>query len=266
MFDRPVSELPEGHAGLWCFSVAHFAEHEFDLLLSPQEQARLDRFVYQSDRDLYATAHVGLRLVLSHLLSTPALDIQFDRSCLWCGAQHGRPEISYPATPLRFSLSHSGELAVIAVANEAIGVDIQAHKESLDLLGLTEYCLTDSESAELDDGIDDIAPASFFDIWSCKEAVLKACGKGLAVEMNKVELDVAATQQRRPHKLRNSSGVKSLDAALVEALELSHIFPDVAAQLFSTGSDTSDYSLAVANLSGRHLTILSAGIAAVPAA
>lgn len=84
-----------------------------------------------------------------------------------------------------FSISHSGNLVWVAFAGRGhVGIDVEQCRESRDLLRLasmlhpTEYAaLQQCSPAEL-------APA-FYRCWVRKEAVLKACGTGLSLPLDR---------------------------------------------------------------------------------
>ncbi len=73
-----------------------------------------------------------------------------------------------------FSLSHSGKLAVVAVANNRVGIDVQ--KSSEKLLRLTDKILTEREKSDyMKSGGD--KGAFLLRTWALKESIFKAFGK-----------------------------------------------------------------------------------------
>jgi 4'-phosphopantetheinyl transferase len=91
---------------------------------------------------------------------------------------------------LQFSLSASGPIAVLAVADEAVGVDVEILRDDADVESLAQRWLSVRERAAVD-GLDawDHRRA-VFEFLTCKEAALKAAGVGFAVSPALV--DVAA--------------------------------------------------------------------------
>ncbi len=92
--------------------------------LDRSEQERAAGLLREADRDRFAAAHLLARRVLSGYTGTPPGELAFRReACPRCGGPHGRPVLR-DGGPW-FSLSRSGEVAVLAVAPGPVGVDIQ---------------------------------------------------------------------------------------------------------------------------------------------
>jgi 4'-phosphopantetheinyl transferase len=98
-------------------------------------------------------------------------------------AESGKPFI--PGAP-GFSISHSGEVVVLAVAGDGeIGIDIEKIRE----VDIDDFSRDLPEIANLSLHYDeDRIRGLFFDCWTRKEAVLKGCGKGLSVPLTRVML------------------------------------------------------------------------------
>ncbi|NOQ70403.1 MAG: 4'-phosphopantetheinyl transferase superfamily protein [Crocinitomix sp.] len=80
-----------------------------------------------------------------------------------------------------FNISHSGDLVVVAFSKEEVGVDIQEMSE-LNVNELINFFHT--EEQKFIRNASDISDA-FFEIWTKKEAYLKAVGKGLLFGLEK---------------------------------------------------------------------------------
>jgi 4'-phosphopantetheinyl transferase len=94
----------------------------------------------------------------------------------------GKPYLERPAgSDVRFSVSHSGELAVIAVARgRAVGVDVQAAREVPRAQAIADRRFMPSEATRLRALPGRERRALFHRLWVRKEAYLKATGAGLA--------------------------------------------------------------------------------------
>ncbi|MEV0589382.1 4'-phosphopantetheinyl transferase superfamily protein [Nonomuraea sp. NPDC050310] len=157
-------------------------------LLSADELARHGRFRRAEDRDRFARAWTLVRLVLGELLGRDPAALAFDRTCRLCGGPHGKPRLTGPEGPrLDFSLSHSGGEVIAAFCSGAeVGVDIEQVGRRLDVRTVAPTVLSETELSELTRlgwGAGD-----FLTWWTRKEAVLKATGHGLAVELAAVEV------------------------------------------------------------------------------
>jgi 4'-phosphopantetheinyl transferase len=115
-------------------------------------------------RRRWTAAHWALREVLGRYLERDPTAIE-----LRIG-ERGKPMLAAPNQPLHFNLSHSGELALIAISEECeVGVDVQRVGKR---------------------------PAEFYAAWTRREATVKCHGTGLwaplpetAVPLSVAELD-----------------------------------------------------------------------------
>ena len=85
-----------------------------------------------------------------------------------------RVKATWPS--LHFNLSHSGNLALIALAPVPVGVDLESDTPA-DAHALAQAWFTPAEQAQLACG-----EADFLTLWTAREAVLKAMGIGLSGE------------------------------------------------------------------------------------
>ncbi|MFF6954663.1 4'-phosphopantetheinyl transferase family protein [Streptomyces iakyrus] len=144
-------------------------------LLDDRDRERLGRLARRGDRERGLAAVVLARLVLGRWLDRPPERLAFDRTCRHCGGDHGKPVVD-PAVD--FSVSHCGGLAVVAVCGRPVGVDVEdatAGREPL------TWALSERERARCRDW------AGFAQVWTRKEAVLKAVGQGITVRPDEVE-------------------------------------------------------------------------------
>jgi 4'-phosphopantetheinyl transferase len=204
--------LFDGRCEIWIASIPEFTENQaaLDDLLTPDERAHVDRI-----REGQATARLSrglLRLVLARYLNLPPAEIEIDRTCPDCGRSHGRPRLRNrtetttktsegddPLEPPRgstavgaieFSVSHGGELLVLAFADSApVGVDVEPIVELEDVgAELLDFTLTASERLRQQEVPAAQRTRSFLHHWTAKEAILKALGTGLDVEPQAVTL------------------------------------------------------------------------------
>jgi 4'-phosphopantetheinyl transferase len=142
--------------------------------LSDAENARMARFRFPDDRRRYLVAHGVLREILAEYTGSgnPAR-LGFREG------PHGKPILDPPG--LKFNLSHSGELAMIAVsASREVGVDIERIRPDLDVLAIAHRYFAPEEARRLTALSAAQQTAEFFKLWTCKEAYAKARGMALA--------------------------------------------------------------------------------------
>ena len=141
-------------------------------VLSVEEIGRADRFRFERDRTRFVAARAQLRIILGSYLSTGPQTITFSYG------PRGKPHV---AEPVGFNLSHSEELAVIAVALERnVGVDIEAVRAIRDMERIAGRFFSVRENASLLSSPQNERTEAFFRCWTLKEAYVKATGDGLA--------------------------------------------------------------------------------------
>ncbi|AYL40369.1 4-phosphopantetheinyl transferase (plasmid) [Streptomyces fungicidicus] len=180
---RPRAPGPRGLRGPLELYLAHVgAQDERALrdareLLDAEERARARAFRHDRDRAAYVVAHAALRDVLSVLLGVRAEALPLSREpCAGCGGPHGRPVLRTPG--VHFSLSHSGDLVLVALAPAPVGVDVEGLATNRAVLG-AQSALHPAEADELALLPAHGRPAAFTRAWVRKEAYLKGLGTGL---------------------------------------------------------------------------------------
>jgi 4'-phosphopantetheinyl transferase len=158
-------------------------------LLDEAERARWSRFMRAEDKARYLVSHAMLRLVLAVHAGIPPRELCFSTICRYCGESHGKPELAGSGQRLQFSLSHSGEQAVVAVCRAVpLGVDVEQVRPGRDRLSLIPSVLSEAEQQAIEALPRDRRELAFLRYWTRKEAVLKATGHGLAIPLKSLTL------------------------------------------------------------------------------
>lgn len=107
--------------------------------------------------------------------------------------EHGRPTlVTSGDQPLDFNWSHSGGDALIAIARHVRpGVDVERLRPRPRLLEIARRYFDPSEFALLERLPEHERLSVFLSLWTAKEAVLKALGRGLAFGLDRVGLNLA---------------------------------------------------------------------------
>lgn len=163
---------------VWRIGLATAADLDASFaLLDADEQARAQRFRFPEHRRRFIVAHAAVRRILARCLDTAPQAIEFVRNA------HGKPFLKGRAVPI-FSLSHSHELALCAVAEGGeLGVDIE-HCRELPHAELAQRFFAPDEVAALAALPVDRQTDGFFACWSRKEAYIKAKGLGLSLPLD----------------------------------------------------------------------------------
>ena len=179
--------------------------------LSPDERARHDRLMRERDRRDFAVAHALLRRSLS------ARDDCAPHEWVFTNGAFGKPALTPDAaarTRLSFNLAHTDGLVACVVARDVeVGIDVEAIDRRADALGLAGRFFSPAEVAELQRCADDARLLRFIEIWTLKEAYVKALGEGLSCPLHEF-----AFIFDEPRSLRFESGRVSGTAAWQFAL------------------------------------------------
>lgn len=185
----PRAAVAEGEIHLWRADLD--PDHEPPAaLLSAAERQRAQRMRDPVAGRRWANSRWALREVLGRYLGQPPGEVELALG------EHGKPELAEPGTGLGFNLSHSGELALVAVAGTAIGVDIERVDPDRDFLALAKRALSAADMDVIASSAPDLRAAAFYIAWTAHEARLKCGGGGLggpapAAALTAVSVEVA---------------------------------------------------------------------------
>lgn len=143
------------------------------LSLSAKERLRATSFVFKDDAANWIARRAAMRRILGQLVDILPAELPIVVS------DDGKPGLAEPFDHLHFSLTHSKDLALLAVCVDGqVGVDVEPSGRASDLTGCESTFCHPSEIASLP--VEPLARASMLlDIWTAKEALLKALGTGL---------------------------------------------------------------------------------------
>jgi 4'-phosphopantetheinyl transferase len=151
------------------------ARDEFVRDLDDVERGRLAAYLRDVDKARFLLGVTLVRRVLAERFSLPAAKVALDRTCPECGKPHGKVR----AAGVELSVTHSGDLVGVAVAERPVGLDVEKIDLGVDVDAVARVAFTDAEVRALG-GYDGIAKArAFTTYWTRKEAVVKATGEGL---------------------------------------------------------------------------------------
>ena len=88
--------------------------------LSNDERARAERFRCTLDRTRWVAYRVALRRILAAYLHVGPAEI------VYAAGRNGKPHVARPLSPIAFNGSHSGDVALVAVASGfEVGIDVE---------------------------------------------------------------------------------------------------------------------------------------------
>ena len=150
--------------------------------LSSEELTRAGRFFQEQDKQRYLAAHVALRRLIGSKTGRPAATLEFLTGHL------GKPHIDIKPS-WYFNLSHSGNLALIALSSQReVGVDIEVLSDSSDVNGMAEQHFSENELLDWSELPQSQQAEAFYRIWTRKEACVKVTGWGLHLPLATVDV------------------------------------------------------------------------------
>ncbi|MDQ1348893.1 MAG: 4-phosphopantetheinyl transferase [Acidobacteriota bacterium] len=185
MLDSPPPTIASPTAPLWFLDTAAFAEpsatQPWLARLAPHERRRYAAYQNAEARRDYLGTRALVRTALAHATGLPAERLRF-------GADpRARPElIEPPVAGLSISLANTNQLAVgLFALDRAVGVDVEL-VAPIAAVGLAECFFSPREAAELSALAEDASLTRFYELWTLREAYLKARGVGLTLPLDQL--------------------------------------------------------------------------------
>jgi 4'-phosphopantetheinyl transferase len=139
-------------------------------ILHPDEIARANRYYQTKDRNRFIISRGALRIILGKYLNGKPVLIEFKTGI------NKKPYINTNLTQLCYNISHSGDWILLGISDSEIGADT----EQVNFTFKHQDVLQDNFSpAEINYINQSSSVERFFMLWTRKEALTKATGKGL---------------------------------------------------------------------------------------
>jgi 4'-phosphopantetheinyl transferase len=164
--------------------VAADAVNSYAAWLSDDERQRWQCFVQPADQRRFLLARALTRGVLGAYTGQAPAELQFTRNA------YGKPQLRQSSEqPLSFNLSHTQGLLALAVSSAPdVGVDVESAQRNVAMLALAERYFHVAELQWLRSAEPAQLRARFFQLWTLKEAYVKARGLGLQLGLSSFAL------------------------------------------------------------------------------
>ena len=140
---------------------------KFSELLTEDEIARSKSYLDEKDRQRFILSRGMLRSILAKYLSEPAENIRFAKD------ENNKPFIRIKTTEVHYNIAHAGDWVLIAVSGSPVGIDVEQIRDDLDYGEILPLCFNGDEAASIH------SQKQFYKLWTRKEALVKATGKGI---------------------------------------------------------------------------------------
>lgn len=162
---------------------------QYSLLISPDEHSRYESIRAPADRRRFLITRAAIRSALTHFVPEISPGVwQFTRNA------HGRPAIANSVfdNGLTFNISHAQGLISIVIARAGeLGVDVECIDRVVDAMAVARRYFAPEEVSELLALPEAELRTRFFDLWTLKEAWVKATGTGLAKSLHHASFAVS---------------------------------------------------------------------------
>lgn len=146
-------------------------------MLNDEETGRHQRFIFTRHRHQFLVARALVRSALGKYLGMAPAAVAFTRN------GHGKPLLAGDV-PLQFNLTHTNGLIALAVTRQdTVGIDVEYLSRQADIVNLAQRYFSPLETQALYDLPVQAWNQRFYDLWTLKEAYLKACGTGLSTPL-----------------------------------------------------------------------------------
>jgi 4'-phosphopantetheinyl transferase len=152
------------------------------LFLSDDERERALRLRHHEDRTRWITCRATLRLILSRYVGLAPEQLCFSFN------GNAKPDLSEQLgeDACNFNMSRSGEFAICAIARgRRVGVDLERIQDEVPYADIARERFADEEVAMLNSLPMDDQRGAFFQMWTYKEAYVKACGIGFHLAIDR---------------------------------------------------------------------------------
>lgn len=145
-------------------------------LTVPEEHERARRYRFDADRHRHLAGRALVRVLLSSHFDCPPREIVIVEG------SHGKPRMKMRGAEMvpDFNIAHSGDVIVAVLGgDQGVGVDVESQNRDANVEELARRVLSENEQEWWQSLPASDRSALFFHVWTCKEAFLKALGKGL---------------------------------------------------------------------------------------
>lgn len=180
---------------LWLAELLDFTSDEQALLalLSPDEIKRAMRLQLPLHKQRFIISRGLLRKTLSLYTGIAADKIEFNYG------EHGKPFLLVNPDAIQFNVSHSGDLVVFAFTiQQEIGVDIEKIESGF-REDVAKRFFSAEEYNQLMELMGALRDKGFYQIWSRKEAIIKAAGKGVFTPLMEFSVSILQSKEMVTH-------------------------------------------------------------------
>lgn len=176
-------EVDSNQIDVWSINLDDCCWDSFRKSLSNEEKSAIAKYRSPRLRDQMSRCRAAVRWLLSEYLEAEPSKIDIVVDAL------GKPRVE--GAEIHFNISHSGEIALLAVSRVPVGVDIEkVVAVAADVKELARVVCNSSEAQCLVSMPSDLVVSYFYRIWTKKESYCKAVGSGIGRDLTTIRATV----------------------------------------------------------------------------
>ncbi len=176
--------LKDNELHIWCIPYLQACKSKMivESVLSPDELIQASQFKFKELQQKFLLRRTILRKILGRYCGSSPKKLNF------CTTSYGKPYITGDIN-ISFNFSHSNELAYVAITNDLpVGIDVELIEEFDSKEKVAKQFFSPKEYTEYTNLEPHKKLEAFFDIWTRKEAFIKAIGEGLSYPLDQFQV------------------------------------------------------------------------------
>lgn len=146
-------------------------------LLQAEELRRAERYHRAEDYYRFLLGRAALRLVLGAYIGLPPARLHFEPGANKKPLLREAPEVHY-------NVSHAGDWVLLAVAAAEVGIDVERLDPQFAFQDVLDHSFSPAEKTFIE--CSPVPHHAFYQLWTRKEAFVKATGRGIDAEFNQM--------------------------------------------------------------------------------
>lgn len=209
VLSNKVPKLRDSDIHIWSVNRTIYENQKAysDYFLDENEQSRAQKFRFKKDHDLFVTGRYLTKILLAYYSNCSPGSVKLIADTC------GKPTCNLN---LFFNISHSGNRLFLGFSNSQIGVDIEKEDPKIDVYTVGKGNFSELEFKLLLDTSEDQKLATFFEIWTKKESLIKGIGKGLSlslIDFNVMAMDGKVDWHHQPKNPFGQWYVRKINSA-----------------------------------------------------
>ena len=198
MFNIPIIGFNESNTHVFSVYIPSMY-HNLEILwqsLSDKEKNQAVQFINDYLKNNYIISHGLLRQILSIYSNLEPHILQYSIN------EFGKPFLNNGMCRIQFNMSHSRDYAVFIIALDyPVGIDIEWKDETVNIQETAEFILSPSELIVFNQLNPKNKIKTFYDVWTKKEAIIKAMGLGFSYPIQAIEV-INANRNEKQSKIK----------------------------------------------------------------